>query len=103
MKKDKMQSRKRKMSPLGDILEQMAKFYNLDDQIRENQVIAKWPEIVGEMMASVTEPIRVKDGILYLKVKNASWRNELIFQKINILRNIEKFTDKRIITEIVLL
>lgn len=96
-------SRDKKVMSLGSALQKIVEAYSLDNKLRENQVIANWAEIIGPVLAAVTAPIRVKDGILYLKVKNDVWRNELHFQKDQILKAIEKHLEKRVIHEIVMM
>lgn len=103
MPNDEMLNRNKKVAPLSIILNRLLAAYDYDEKIRVNQVLVKWPEVVGESIANVTTPIRIKDGILYIKVKNDAWRNELYFQKVPLIQKIEKFLEKKLITEIVLL
>ncbi len=92
-----------KINSIGELIDQLARLYHFDKKIKENEVIVKWNEIAGSTIAAATEPIRVKDGILYLKVKNDVWRNELHYQKLDLLKNIQKTLKARIITEIIFL
>lgn len=103
MDKKETWHRNKRVTSLAKILDQVVKRYQLDQKVNENQVIIKWQEIVGPRFAAVTEPIRVKNGILYVKVKSDSWRNEVHFQKLEILHNIEAFMKSRIVTEIIFL
>jgi len=95
--------RNQRVASLGSVLDKLIQLYQLDDKIKENEALAKWPEIVGPGISAVTTPIRVKDGTLYIKTKNDVWRNEIYYQKFQILQKIEKTLKKRIISEIVLL
>lgn len=97
------QKRRGKINSIGQLIDQLARLYHFDKKIKENEVIIKWNEIAGSTIASATEPIRVKDGVLYLKVKNDVWRNELHYQKLNLLRKIQKSLKEQIITEIIFL
>jgi predicted nucleic acid-binding Zn ribbon protein len=51
-------------------------------------VVNRWPEIVGEQIARRTQAVRFEDGILYVAVPDAAWRQELAMQTENILREI---------------
>lgn len=95
--------RNQRVASLGSVLDKLIQLYQLDDKIKENEALARWPEIVGPAISAVTTPIRVKDGVLYIKTKNDVWRNEIYYQKFQILQKIEKTLKKRIISEIVLL
>lgn len=48
------------------------------EQFRTLQI---WEQIVGETIAKITAVERLKDGDLYVKVKNPAWRMELNFRK----------------------
>ncbi|MCK5738576.1 DUF721 domain-containing protein [bacterium] len=103
MAKNRSLKRIKKVTPLSQLLDQLGRIYHIDDKLKENQVIAAWPEIVGEKIGSVTKPIRVKDGTLYVQVKNDAWKNELYFQKHQIIKQITRYQKQQVITEIRLL
>lgn len=54
------------------------------------QIVDQWAEIVGEKIAEATKAQRFEDGILFVKVKNAAWRQELSMQTDSILEAIHK-------------
>lgn len=72
----------------------------IQPKIKEQQVVASWQDIVGEQIANLTSADRVIDQVLYVKVKNMTWRTELLFHKSHILENIEKLVGKNIIKDI---
>lgn len=39
----------------------------------------KWPEFVGEKIAKHCEPVRYRDGTLYVWVKSSAWMQQLVF------------------------
>jgi predicted nucleic acid-binding Zn ribbon protein len=70
---------------------------------KENSVVDHWSEIVGESLSAVTRCENVEDGILYVKVQSAAWRQELSFLKKEILSRIPPITNCHSITDIVFL
>ena len=52
----------------------------------------KWKTIVGNKIASVTEIIKIENHTLYIKCKNPTWKNELQYQKKELLIKINKTT-----------
>jgi len=68
---------------------------------KEWDVVAKWKDLVGEKIASVTECTRMEDGRLYVKVTSASWRNEISYLKYEIIKMIKKETDCTSLNDIV--
>jgi hypothetical protein len=68
---------------------------------REGQVLEKWSEIVGARLAEVSECTNVENGILYVRVPSAPWRQEMSFFKEKILSQIHAQTKCRTIKDIV--
>lgn len=54
------------------------------------QIVNQWPEIVGNKIAEATKAQRFEDGILFVKVKDAAWRQELSMQSDSLLEAIHK-------------
>jgi predicted nucleic acid-binding Zn ribbon protein len=68
---------------------------------REWNALHKWPDIVGEKLASVTECARVENGVLYVRVASSPWRQEISYMKQHILDSIKKETPCTTIRDIV--
>lgn len=68
---------------------------------KEYDVISQWASIVGEKIASISECGRIDNGVLYVKVYSASWRNEIVYLKKEIIEKIELLTGCTIIKEII--
>ncbi len=71
-----------------------------ESKVKEFEAIARWSEIVGESIAKVTKAERVVDGILFVKVRNSAWRNELIYMKRDMLRQIAEAISDHAIKDI---
>jgi len=57
---------------------------------KEYGVVHQWPGIVDARFAEVTRAERVENGILYVKVLSAPWRQEAIYRKEKLLESIRK-------------
>jgi predicted nucleic acid-binding Zn ribbon protein len=89
-----MNSKKKKQPELiGNLIDSILQERGYLLICKEWDVVAKWPVIVGEKIASVTECTRMEDGRLYVKVASSSWRNEIVFLKDEIIKKIKKETD----------
>ncbi len=64
------------------------------------RVVSQWPDIVGERIASVASAERYQDKVLYVRAKNAMWRQNLSMETDMILTEIRKFTQLRVIDRI---
>ncbi len=77
-------------SILHELLEQLPARQR--DQIHSFQALLDWPEIVGERIAAVTEPLKLERSVLLIQVANAVWKSELQFMKAELLNQINAKT-----------
>lgn len=93
-------SRNKTPQSLGASLSEFLRSLGIEGRVHEYEVMGRWAEIVGENIADASEPIRVSDGVLLVKVRSSSWRNELVYMKDEILDKIEKMVAKGVIRDI---
>ena len=60
-----------------------------------------WKEIVGEHIANNTLDISFNDTVLFLTLKSAALKQELSFNKQQIITNINRFCGSKLINDIV--
>jgi predicted nucleic acid-binding Zn ribbon protein len=75
---------------LGTSLDALLVTLGLSKKIKQHAIINQWADLVGASISSVAMPDRIYDGVLFVKVKNISWRTELSFQKKQIMQKIEE-------------
>lgn len=68
------------------------------EQFRTLQI---WQQIVGETIAKITAVERLKDGDLYVRVKNPAWRMELNFRKKEIAARLNEAVGSEMIRTII--
>lgn len=73
---------------LGDVIEELAQSLGIKKKLREYDAVLQWEEIVGEQIAKVATATRITKGVLFVKVKTGTWRNELTMRKPEIIRKI---------------
>ena len=54
----------------------------------------KWEQIIGKNIAQATEPVKIENKTIYIKCKTPSWRQEINFQKREMLKKIQNNTNK---------
>ena len=86
---------------IGDILKQFTKNSNLDAKIFEQKILTLWPEILGDEMASYTERIFLKNGVLYVKISSSVLRNELFMCRSKIIFALNEKLGAKAIHEII--
>lgn len=75
---------------LYEVIEEFIRSSPAGRHLKAYRVLTEWNDIVGDVIARNTEVVRVDNGILYIRVKNSVWRNELVFQKGKIIEKISK-------------
>ena len=68
---------------------------------KELSVLRAWPSIVGEALQGIAECTRVEQGVLYVRVVSAPWRQEIVFMKQQLLLKIRRETGCTTIKDIV--
>ena len=99
----KKEERAKRILSMGQVMNRYVENTNFAKKIRENQSINIWPQIVGSRISQVTKPVRISEGILYVKVKNDVWRNEIVYQTPVIKDNINHELGGNIVKDIKLI
>jgi predicted nucleic acid-binding Zn ribbon protein len=73
---------------LGKILENCLSRVGLQQRIQEQRIIDAWELMVGKAIAEMTEPVRVRNRVLQVKVTNSVWMHELQFHKKLIIQKL---------------
>ena len=68
--------------------------------LRPHLAKAHWAGVVGPQVAGVTQVEAVRDGVLYVRVKNSVWANELTLLKDDMLRRLNAKLGGRVLTDI---
>ncbi len=88
------------MQSLKIAINSMLKKFGIDNAIAQNNALNKWNEIVGDTVARNTQPERVEHGVIIVKVSSPTWRQELQFQKKEIIQKINNTIGKNVIKDI---
>ena len=62
---------------MGPLVDALMKELGLGSRVTEEEIIAAWHEIVGEFLSNHSTPSRLFEGILYVRVLQASMKFEL--------------------------
>lgn len=60
-------------------------------------MVSQWPEIVGEHYARNSRAFRFEDGVLYVAVEDAVWRQRMALDTEEILRIIHRYPHGRVV------
>jgi hypothetical protein len=89
--RSRKRGRKESPIPLGRVLCPYIHRSGLVPKIRENRLIEAWEQIVGQGVAEATEPARLQNRTLQVKVANSVWMQELQFHKKLMIQKVNEF------------
>jgi predicted nucleic acid-binding Zn ribbon protein len=78
----------RGMDRLGDVLGGYLEQWGVADEVRGQEVLERWPDMVGEGIAEVTRARAVARGVLFVDVRSSAWMNELDLMKHDLLKRL---------------
>jgi predicted nucleic acid-binding Zn ribbon protein len=73
------------VKPLGSALEELVKGLGIQKKLQEYDAVVYWESVVGERIAKMTTATRILQGVLFVHVQTATWRNELTLRKKEII------------------
>ena len=86
--------------PLKDLIDKFLKAYSLEGKMKEYDIIAAWPELMGKAVAHRTKEIHIKHQTLYLKIDSSVRREELLNGKQIIIERVNKEAGCQLINDI---
>lgn len=78
----------RRPSSLGAILASQARERGWQRNIANGIIMAKWPELVGDVIADHAEAVEFRDGTLVVQCASSTWATQLRLAQSQILRAI---------------
>ena len=79
-----------KAKPIKEILSNYLNGTNFKEINESTNICIAWISVVGKTIAKNTEIQSIKNGKITVKTANSTWRNELIFQKEDLLNRLKK-------------
>ncbi len=87
-------------APLSDLIDKIMKSYRLDGKMKEMDILAKWPEMMGIAVSNRTKKIEIRNGILFLEMESSVMRDELLHGKQIIIERINQEAGEKIINDV---
>ena len=75
---------------IKDLLSEYFKGSDLKEINETINLNKSWKKIVGKTISQNTEIVNIKNGIIKIKTTTPIWRNELTFQKEELLNKLNK-------------
>lgn len=94
-------TKKKAPRALGSLMSDVCRKIGMTEAYGEFKTLQMWDSVVGEAIARVTAVEKMKDGDLYVRVRNPSWRMELNFRKRDIVEKLNKAIGYRMVRTII--
>lgn len=94
--------KKSNLIKVGDAIQEFLKQEKIDIRLSRFAVKNSWSEIAGKLVANNTLDISFHEEKLFLTLSSAALKQELEFNKQQLIDNINKFCGMRLICEIIL-
>jgi len=87
---------------LGDALRKFLNNSRLKGSIQALQIGDVWEQIMGKTIARYTDSIQIHGHTLYISTSVAPLRQELLYQKDNIIQRVNEALGEQVIKEVVI-
>ena len=87
---------------LGDALRNFLHQSRLKGSIQALQIEAVWEQIMGKTVARYTDKISIHGQTLFVNTTVAALRQELLYQKENIIRRVNEALGEKVINEVII-
>ncbi len=88
------------MAPASSAVSGFLQSQEIAQMLRPHLAKVHWVGVVGPQVAGVTQVESVRDGVLFVRVKNSVWANELTLLKEDMLRRLNSKLGGRVLTDI---
>ncbi len=86
---------------IGDAMKNFLQKSRLKNGVRTAQLEEVWKEMMGEVIAKYTDKLQILNQKLFIKTNNGALKNELLFQKLQIISLINEKMGEDTITEVI--
>lgn len=90
-----------KPKPVSVALETAVKELGIERKLKEQEVILRWKEIVGDAVARHSVPGKIENGLLRIHVPDAVWRQEIQLAREQMIRKINRAVGWQVVREII--
>ncbi len=88
--------------PIRDILKGILKEPKFERRLLEAKIINAWGDILGKSIENSTKSIYIHNRKLFVELKSAVVKNELMMMRTAILQRLNQIAGARVIDEIIL-
>ncbi|MEW5796923.1 MAG: DUF721 domain-containing protein [Candidatus Zixiibacteriota bacterium] len=86
--------------PAAGIVDRIVTSLGLAQRYYGWMMVSRWPEMVGEYYARKSRAFRFEEGVLYVAVEDASWRQQMAMDTERILTIIHGYPHGQVVKDL---
>jgi len=94
--------RKSNQQTLGEVIQDFLRESGWQQKLDEVKIITEWDKVLGPTLAKYTEEVFIKNRQLHIRLKSATLRQELSYQKSELVKQLNNAVGKEVITDVIL-
>ena len=94
--------RKSNEQSLADVIQDFLRESGWQQKLDEIKIITQWDKVLGPTLSKYTEDVFIKNKQLHIRLKSATFRQELSYQKSELIKQLNDSVGKEIITDVIL-
>ena len=92
--------RRSKGQPIGEVIKELLKNYDITSKFNEAHVITSWDKLMGPSVSKYTVKVEVEKRILFVKLSNAALKQELSYAREKIKKMLNDEVGEEILIDV---
>ena len=92
--------RRSKGQPIGEVIKELLKNYDITSKFKEAHVITSWDKLMGPSVTKYTVKIEVEKRILFDKLSNAALKQELSYAREKIKKMLNDEVGEEVLLDV---
>lgn len=90
-----------KAKPIGELIRQFLREEGIETPLNEYRAVSCWGEVMGELVSRYTSDVSLRNGTLYVSLRNPALRQNLLMQRSIIKQKINDHVGAQVVYDIV--
>ena len=85
---------------LDEVLVEFLRETQLERPLLERQLVARWGEIMGPTVASLTRSVEIQNGLLKVRISSAALRSQLFECRFELIKKMNEAVGSEVIRDV---
>lgn len=94
MKDRERRARLKTPTAVSELVDRVLSGYHISEDVRRRRIVTEWSRIVGRKLATRTQPGRIQEGVLDVRVANSSWLHQMSFLTDELVQRVNQTVGK---------